>query len=100
MWWYCRASSLSASGSLSKKHRRTLSAIFEKPTRGDVEWSAVVALIKRLGGTVNEKRAGSRVAFKLGARKFVLHKPHPGSTLSKGALESLRALLVDTGHKP
>ena len=64
---------------LSRKHTRTLAAIFEKPTRGDVEWSAVLALVRKLGATVNEKRAG--------------HKPHPKSELSKGSLESLRDFL-------
>ena len=84
---------------LSRKHTRTLAAVFEKPTRGDVEWSAVLALVRKLGATVNEKRAGSRVAFALGGRMadvpsaFVIHKPHPESELSKGSLESLRDLL-------
>lgn len=78
---------------LSRKHTRTLTAVFEKPTRGDVEWSAVLALVRKLGATVNEKRAGSRVAFALSGRVFVIHKPHPTSTLSKGSLESLRDFL-------
>ena len=78
---------------LSRKHTRTLAAIFEKPTRGDVEWSAVLALVRKLGAAVNEKRAGSRVAFALGGRVFVIHKPHPKSELSKGSLESLRDFL-------
>ena len=78
---------------LSRKHTRTLAAVFEKPTRGDVEWSAVVALVRKLGATVNEKRAGSRVAFAFGGRVFVIHKPHPTSELSKGAVESLRDFL-------
>ncbi len=78
---------------LSRKHARTLAAVFEKPTRGDVEWSAVLALVRKLGATINEKRAGSRVAFALGGRVFVIHKPHPKSDLSKGSLESLRDFL-------
>ena len=78
---------------LSREHLRTLSAIFETPTRGDLEWSAVLALVRKLGATVNEKRAGSRVAFALESRVFVIHKPHPTSELSKGSLESLRDFL-------
>jgi hypothetical protein len=85
---------------LSKKHTRTLEAVFEKPTRGDVKWSAVVALVRKLGATVNEKRAGSRVAFALHGRVFVIHKPHPGSELSKGSLESLRDFLKGLGIRP
>ncbi|MGB3542846.1 type II toxin-antitoxin system HicA family toxin [Rubrivirga sp.] len=78
---------------LSRKHARTLAAVFERPTRGDVEWSAVVALVRKLGATVDEKRAGSRVAFALDGRVFVIHKPHPGRELSKGSCESLRGFL-------
>lgn len=78
---------------LSRKHTRTLGAVFEKPTRGDVEWSAVLALVRKLGAKVNEKRAGSRVAFALDGRVFVIHKPHPKSELSKGSLGSLRDFL-------
>lgn len=78
---------------LSRKHNRTLASIFEKPTRGDVQWSAALALVRALGATVNEKRAGSRVAFALTGRVFVIHKPHPTSDLSKGSLDSLRDYL-------
>ncbi|MDT7858326.1 type II toxin-antitoxin system HicA family toxin [Rubrivirga sp. S365] len=78
---------------LSRKHARTLAAVFERPTRGDVEWSAVVALVRKLGATVSEKRAGSRVAFAFDGRVFVIHKPHPGRELSKGSCESLRDFL-------
>ena len=85
---------------LSRKHTRTLAAVFERPTRGDVERSAVVALVRTLGATVNEKRAGSRVAFALGSRVFVIHKPHPGRELSKGSTESLRDFLRDAKKTP
>lgn len=78
---------------LSRKLARTLAAVFEKPTRGDVEWTAVLALVRALGATVNEKRAGSRVAVALDGRVFVIHKPHPKSELSKGSLDSLRDFL-------
>lgn len=85
---------------LSRKHARTLGALFQRPTRGDVEWGAVVALVRALGATVNEKRAGSRVAFCLHDRVFVIHKPHPARVVSKGSLEALRTFLRDCGIAP
>ena len=88
------------SARLSRKHRATLDSLFEKPTRSNVKWSAVVFLLRRLGATVNEKRAGSRVAFALRGRVFVLHKPHPAPELSKGAVEALRGHLTRCGIKP
>jgi hypothetical protein len=84
---------------LPKKHRRTVNAVFEKPTRSNVKWDSVVALVKRLGGTVSE-RGGSRKAFAIGTVVFVMHQPHPGNEVSKGALESFRAYLRRCGVKP
>ena len=78
---------------LSRKRARTLAAVFEKPTRGDLDWPAVLVLVRTLGATVDEKRVGSRVAFALEGRVFVIHKPHPKSVLSKGSLEALREFL-------
>lgn len=85
--------------SLPKKHTRTLEAIFEKPTRSNVKWDAVVSLVKRLGGTISE-RSGSRVAFAIGGRVYVMHKPHPGNEVSKAALDDLRGYLRKCGVKP
>jgi len=36
--------------------RKTLEAIFEKPTRTDVRWSRVEGLVRALGGEVTEGR--------------------------------------------
>ncbi len=85
---------------LPKKHLRTLEIVLEKPTRSGVRWSAVVALLKRLGAEVDETRAGSSVAFTLRGKTFLLHKPHPGSTLAKPSVERLRAKLAECGVKP
>lgn len=85
---------------LPKKHTKTLKAVFEKPTRSDLKFSAVLSLLKRLGADVDEKRAGSRIAFALEGRVFVLHKPHPRSEMSKGSVEALRTFLSSSGIRP
>jgi hypothetical protein len=81
------------------RHDKTLAAIFVKPTRSDVRWTAAVALVRNLGGVV-EQRAGSRVAFSLGAATAILHQPHPGDVMKKYAVEALRDFLTAAGHAP
>ncbi len=51
-------------------------------------------------GDVDGKRSGSRVAFTIGDRTLVTHKPHPGSELKKAAIEDLREFLEEVGLKP
>lgn len=84
---------------LGGRHRKTLAAIFERPTRADVRWNAAVALIRTLGGEVSEGR-GSRVRFALNGRRAVFHRPHPRPDMVKGAVESLRDFLTEAGIEP
>ena len=81
------------------RHDKIKEAIFAKPTRADVGWTAVVSLVKRLGGTVTQ-HAGSRVAFKLNGIPAVLHQPHPGDTMKKYAVEDMRDFLTAAGYGP
>ena len=79
--------------------RKTLQAIFEKPTRADVRWSKVEGLVRALGGEVTEGR-GSRVRFRLGKRVATFHGPHPQRVAGKGTLEDVRRFLENAGIKP
>ncbi|WP_169928962.1 hypothetical protein [Macromonas bipunctata] len=49
---------------MNSKHRKTLEAIFSKPTQGNIKFSDVESLVLALGGEVVEG-AGSRVAMHL-----------------------------------
>jgi hypothetical protein len=79
--------------------RKTLQRIFERPTRADVRWSSVEALIKALGGKVTQGR-GSRVRFQLGERVATFHGPHPKRVSGKATLEDVRQFLENAGVKP
>ncbi|MFL5032122.1 MAG: type II toxin-antitoxin system HicA family toxin [Xanthobacteraceae bacterium] len=81
------------------RHGKTLAEVFERPTRSDVRWNAVVALIRALGGEMSEGR-GSRVRFFLNGRRAVFHQPHPRPEMVKGAVEALRDFLTEAGVKP
>jgi hypothetical protein len=81
------------------KHSKTLQAIFEVPTRADIEWRDIESLLKHLGATITEAK-GSRVRAVLNEVKAVFHRPHPRKEASKGCVESVRAFLENAGVEP
>jgi hypothetical protein len=85
---------------LAKRHQRVLEKVFLKPTPTDLKWPAVVTLVRALGGTVDEGREGSRVAFMLGSTKAIVHKPHPGSELKRSGVRDVRDFLENAGVRP
>jgi len=84
---------------LQKKHRATLEAIFDKPTRSGIVWTEIEAMLKALGSEISEG-SGSRVRIALNKRKAVFHRPHPKKETDKGAVASMRRFLTESGVKP
>jgi hypothetical protein len=84
---------------MNKTQQATLSAVFERPTKANIRWSAIEVLIKALGGEVSE-RAGSRVAARLNGVTAIFHRPHPRPETKKGAVDAVRQFLVNAGVKP
>jgi hypothetical protein len=84
---------------MNAAQRRTLQAIFEIPTRADVRWRRIEALVRALGGEVTEGR-GSRVRFRIGDRVATFHRPHPSRETGKGTLEDVRRFLENAGFEP
>lgn len=76
-----------------------MNAIFARPTRADIRWSAIESLIRALGGEVSE-RAGSRVAIRLNDLIAVFHRPHPRPETKKGSVDAMRQFLTNAGVKP
>ena len=85
--------------SLSTKHRKTLRAIYARPTRSDVPWADIEKLLAALGAEVTEGR-GSRVRIALNDVRAVFHRPHPQRETDKGALTSMRRFLREAGIAP
>jgi hypothetical protein len=83
---------------MNAAQRKTLLAIFEQPTRADVRWSRIEALIRALGGQVTQGR-GSRVRFQLRDRVATFHGPHPKRVSGKATLEDVRRFLENAGIK-
>jgi hypothetical protein len=84
---------------VSKKHRKTLEAIFENPVRSNVAWSDIEKMLQALGAELSEG-SGSRVRIALGGVRAVFHRPHPQKETDKGALMSMRRFLTEAGIGP
>lgn len=84
---------------VNAKQRRTLAAIFARPTSATISFSDIDSLIVALGGTVTE-RAGSRVKITLLGEQWHCHRPHPGREAKRYQVEEARELLERVGVKP
>lgn len=84
---------------MNAKHRKTLQAIFAKPTSGSIVFSQIEALVVALGGSVTE-RVGSRVKISLLGENWHCHRPHPGKEAKRYQVEEFRELLERVGVKP
>ena len=84
---------------MGRKHQLILAAIFRHPTASNVRWDDVLTLLEWYEAEF-EAREGSRHAFILNEEVIVLHRPHPGSEIDKGAVQSLRKFLERAGKRP
>jgi len=84
---------------VSTKHRKTLAAIFARPTSASIVFADIEALIKALGGFVSE-REGSRVKIELNGEQWRCHRPHPGKEAKRYQVEEARELLERVGVLP
>jgi hypothetical protein len=84
---------------MNARHRKTLQAIYARPTSASVVFSDIEALIVALGGSIKE-REGSRVKIALQGERWHCHRPHPGKEVKRYQVEELRELLERVGVKP
>lgn len=82
---------------MGKKHDRALAAIFARPTRANIAWADVVALIEHLGGAVHDDRGGSMREFLLNGVRAIFHEPHPGNEVPQAMVRRLRIYLEEAG---
>ena len=81
---------------MNAKHRKTLAAIFSRPTSASIVFADIETLIKALGGSVVE-REGSRVRIELNGEQWRCHRPHPGKEAKRYQVEEARELLERAG---
>ncbi len=81
------------------KQKKTLNAIFAKPTQASIKFKDIESLIIALGGEVREGE-GSRVVFELSGLRKYAHRPHPGKESKKYQIEEIRYWLKELGEEP
>ena len=84
---------------MNTRHRKTLAAIFAKPTLASIFFGDIETLFKALGGTIVE-REGSRVKMELAGLQWRCHRPHPGKEAKRYQVEEAREILERAGVKP
>jgi hypothetical protein len=84
---------------MNSRHRRTLRAIFAKPTQAGIRWSEIEALFRALGANVREGE-GPRVRVTLGEQRAVFHRPHPEPTTGRLTVRDVRDFLASAGFRP
>ncbi len=78
---------------VSSKHRKTWEAIFDVPTRADIAWREIEALLEALGAEVTEGN-GSRVRVELNGVRAVFHRPHPRKETDRGVVKAVQMFLL------
>ena len=81
---------------LSKKHRKTLEAIFCTQTPVTLQWRRIEALFMALGATKKEG-SGSIVTFKLKDEDVLFHRPHPRKEAKRYQVRKARDFLEQVG---
>lgn len=84
---------------MSKRHERTLQAVFEDPVRSNIPWRDIEAMLDAEGAEIAEGE-GSRVRIALNGVRAVFHRPHPQKETDKGAVKSMRRFLTEAGVTP
>ncbi len=77
---------------MNARHRKTLAAIFARPTSASIVFTDIEALFKGLGAAVSE-REGSRIKIELKGEQWRCHRPHPGKEAKRYQVEEARELL-------
>jgi HicA toxin of bacterial toxin-antitoxin, len=84
---------------MNSRHRKTLEAVFAEPTKTNLAWAAVEALLIAAGCELIEG-SGSRVKFSHGSETVSFHRPHPGKEAIRYQVKDARALLEKIGVRP
>jgi hypothetical protein len=93
---------------MNSRHRKTLEAVFSRPTPKSLLWSDVESLFRAIGCRVVEGE-GSRVSFRFtligegNAKEFFredFHRPHPAKEAKTYQVEAAQKFLIKIGQRP
>ncbi len=77
---------------LNSKQRKTLEAIFTRPTRLNIVWADVEKLFIALGGEVIEGK-GSAIKILIDDELAYFHRPHPNKEAKRYQIDDARRFL-------
>jgi hypothetical protein len=81
---------------LSRKHQRTIDAIFYSKERHCLTWSQISSLLRSLEVDMDETCPGSSVALSFNGIERVLHKPHTDKAVPWRLIDEVRSFLLDS----
>ncbi|MEG2173365.1 MAG: type II toxin-antitoxin system HicA family toxin [Desulfovibrionaceae bacterium] len=81
---------------MNNQQQKTLKAIFARPVLKSIIFAQVESLLVALGCELIEGN-GSRVAFKKGAQRLDVHRPHPGKEAKPYQIQAVREFLEAIG---
>lgn len=84
---------------MKTKHRKTLTAIFAKPTKANIRFADIESLLVSLGGKVSEG-SGSRMSVTVSGKTAHFHRPHPGKEAKKYQVGNAHEFLQRLGVMP
>ncbi len=84
---------------MNNRQRKTLEAVFAEPTKSNIAWSDIEALLRAVDCIIKEG-AGSRVRFKMGNEILMIHRPHPQKETKEYVVRATREFLIKIGIKP
>ncbi|MDE2980528.1 MAG: type II toxin-antitoxin system HicA family toxin [Gemmatimonadota bacterium] len=84
---------------MRQRHAKTLAAIFDTQTRGNLKWRKVESMFRALGAKVHERR-GSSVIIVLNGEVETVHRPHPRPECGRGLVKRMRMFLERAGVRP
>ncbi len=81
---------------MRRRHRRTLEAIFRRPTQSGIRWDDIESLFLACGAYIEELE-GSKLAVEINDITSIFHRPHPRRDTDRVAVESVRKFLTRAG---
>lgn len=84
---------------MNSRNRKTLEAVFAEPTKSNIPWNDIEALLISIGCKMGEG-AGSRVRFVTMNKSLVVHRPHPQKEAKQYVVREVRTFLNSVGVKP
>jgi HicA toxin of bacterial toxin-antitoxin, len=84
---------------MNSRQRKTLQAVFAEPTKSNIAWADIEALLLSVGCNIIEG-SGSRVRFNHTRGTFVAHHPHPQKETKQYSVRQVRAYLIEIGVVP